>query len=89
MPETVLERAHEKFAEQTQRFSRATSAITDAVENGLEMAKRAGKRGSDAVEEFMDDTTQRIKRHPTETVIMAFAAGFIMGGFVSWMTRRR
>ncbi len=87
MAEAVMER--ERIAEPAHRLSRATSAITEAWETSLEMAKRAGKKGSDAVEEFMDDTTQRIKRHPTETVVMAFAAGFILGGFVSWMTRRK
>ncbi len=87
MAEAVLER--ERVAEPAHRFSRATSAIADAIDNSLDFAKRTGKRGSDAVEEFMEDTTQRIKRHPTETVVMAFAAGFLVGGFVSWMTRRK
>ncbi len=89
MPETVLERTKERLAETGHRFSRATSAVADAIEDGLDMAKRAGKRSSDAVEELMDDTMQRIKRHPTETVVMAFAAGFLLGGFLCWVSRRR
>ncbi len=62
--------------------------VADAVEEGFDLAKRLGKRSGDAAEELMEDTSQRIRRHPTETVVMAFAAGFFIGGFISWLTRR-
>lgn len=55
------------------QVSRTASAFADAIENGIDAAKRVGKRGSDAAEEFMDDTILRIKRHPVETVVAAFA----------------
>jgi ElaB/YqjD/DUF883 family membrane-anchored ribosome-binding protein len=86
---TVLEKTGEQIAEGVHKVSRATSAVAGALEDSIAMAKRVGKKGSDAAEEFMDDTTQRIKRHPIETVMMAFAAGFIAGAFVSWMARHR
>ena len=85
MPETV-----EKVdAPCTETIHKVIVKLADAVDEGIDVAKRVGKRSSDAAEELMDDTAQRIKRHPTETVVMAFAAGFFLGGFVSWMTRRR
>ncbi len=61
----------------------------DAIEESIGVAKSVGKRSSDAAEEFMDDTMQRIRRHPVETVVMAFSAGFILGGFLCWMSGRK
>ncbi len=61
--------------------------IADALEDGIDMAKIVGKRTSDAAEEFMDDNVQRIKRHPVETVVTAFVAGFVIGGFLCWMSK--
>ena len=89
MPESVLEKANAQVAQSIHKVSRSTAAFADAVEGGMDVAKRIGKHGSDVVEELMDDTTQRIKRHPAETVVAAFAVGFIVGGFVDWLTRRR
>jgi F0F1-type ATP synthase assembly protein I len=51
--------------------------------------KRAAKQGGDAAEEFLNDTTQRIQRHPVLTVAATFAAGLTVGAFVGWMIRRR
>jgi len=62
--------------------------LTEAVTDGLETAKKVGKQTSDAAEELMDDTAERIRRHPAETVVFAFVVGFLIGGFVSWLTRR-
>ncbi len=67
---------------------RMRSVIADAIEDSIDVAKLVGKRSSDAAEEFMDDNMQRIKRHPIETVVMAFSAGFLLGGFLCWMSKR-
>jgi ElaB/YqjD/DUF883 family membrane-anchored ribosome-binding protein len=71
------------------------SRFTDLVDEGINTAKRVGKQTSDAVEELMDDTALRIKRHPIETVAGAFAAGLVVGGFLcsltmlGWFMRRK
>ncbi len=69
--------------------SRAAAALADAVEDSLAAAKRIGIDTSEAAEQLMDDTSQRIKRHPAETVIGAFAAGMMLGAFLGWLTHRR
>lgn len=89
MPETVLERADARIAESIHKMSRATAAVADAVDDGLDVAKRVGKRSSDAVEELMEDNEQRIKRHPVETLVAAFAMGVFVGGFIDCLVRRR
>ena len=63
--------------------------FADVVDDGIEAAKRVGKHASDATEELMDDTMNRVKRHPVESLVMVFALGFIMGGLVDWLTRRK
>jgi hypothetical protein len=63
--------------------------LSDVVSEGLDDAKRVGKQTSDAAEQLMDDTAERIRRHPAESIVMVFVAGFIMGGFVSWLVRQR
>lgn len=59
MPQPVLERTGEHIAELAARHH-ATAALANAIEDGIEAAKRAAKQGGDAAEEFLDDTTKRL-----------------------------
>ena len=89
MSQTVVERTAEHIAESGHQASRATSAIADAIEDGVGVVKRAAKQGGDAAEEFLDDTAQRIQRHPVLTVAATFAVGFTAGALIGWMMKRR
>ena len=89
MSQTVAERAAEHIAESAHQASRATSAVAEAIEDGVGIARRATKRGGDAAEEFLDDTTQRIQRHPVLTLATTFALGFTAGALIGWMIKRR
>jgi ElaB/YqjD/DUF883 family membrane-anchored ribosome-binding protein len=89
MSQTVLDRTAEHIAESAHQASRATSAVADAIGNGVGAVRRAAKQGGDAAEEFLDDTTQRIQRHPVLTVATTFAVGFTAGALVGWMLKRR
>jgi ElaB/YqjD/DUF883 family membrane-anchored ribosome-binding protein len=89
MAQSVLERTGEQVAESARKASRATSAIADAIEDGVEAARRFAKQGGDAAEEFLDDTTKRIQRHPVETVVTTFAIGMAAGVLIGWMVKRR
>lgn len=89
MTGNVLDKMDERAAESIHKVSRTTAAVADAFESGIDVAKRVGKRGSDAAEELMDDTVLRIKRHPVETVVTAFALGFAFGGLVDRLIRRK
>lgn len=89
MSQTVAERAAEHIAESAHQASRATSAVAEAIEDGVGVVRRAAKRGGDAAEEFLDDTTQRIQRHPVLTVATTFAVGFAAGALIGWMIKRK
>jgi len=89
MPQSVLERSAERIAESAHQASRATSAVADAIEDGVGVVRRAAKEGGDAAEEFLNDTTQRLQRHPVLTIATTFAVGFTAGTLVGWMMKRR
>jgi hypothetical protein len=86
---SATEKAAEKIEESIHKIPRATSMFADVVDDGIEVVKRVGKHTSDATEELMDDTANRVKRHPVESLVMVFALGFIFGGLVDWLTRRK
>ncbi len=89
MSQTVVERTAEHIAESAHQASRATSEVADAIRDGVGVVRRAAKQGGDAAEEFLDDTTQRLQRHPVLTVATAFAVGFTAGALIGWMMKRR
>lgn len=88
MSQTVVEQTAERIADTARHASRATSAVADAIEDGVGVVKRAAKQGGDAAEEFLSDTTQRIQRHPALTVATTFAVGFTAGALIGWMIKR-
>jgi ElaB/YqjD/DUF883 family membrane-anchored ribosome-binding protein len=89
MSRTVAERTAEHIQESAHQASRATNAVADAIEDGVGVARRAAKQGGDAAEEFLNDTTQRIQRHPVLTLATTFAIGVTAGTLMGWMMKRR
>jgi hypothetical protein len=89
MSQTVLERTAEQIGKSVHQASRATGVIADAIEDGVEVARRAAKQGGDAAEEFLDDTSQRLQRHLLLTVATTFAVGVTAGTLIGWMMKRR
>jgi ElaB/YqjD/DUF883 family membrane-anchored ribosome-binding protein len=87
--ENILEKADAQVAESIRKFSRATSAMADSIDEGVGVIQRAIKRSGDRAEELMDDTTQRVKRHPIETIAATLAFGLVAGAFIGWMMKRR
>jgi hypothetical protein len=86
--QTVVERTAEQIGKSARQASRATSAIADAIEDGVGVVRRAAKQGGDTTEEFLDDTTQRLQRHLVVTVATTFAIGVTAGALIGWMMKR-
>jgi hypothetical protein len=89
MAENIVEKADEQVAESMRKLSRATSAMAGAIDEGVGVIRLAVKRSGDLAEELMDDTTQRVKRHPVEATAATFTLGVIVGGLIGWMVSRR
>jgi hypothetical protein len=89
MAQSILEQTGEQITETARTASRATSAVADALEDGVGAARRVAKQSGDAAEELLDDTKKRLQRHPTETIVATFAAGIAAGIGIGWIMRRR
>ena len=96
MAQAVVEQASEFIAESVQQASRATGAIADAFQDGLgearravKVARRAVKQGGEAAEEFLNDTSRSVKRHPMQTIAITFAVGATVGAVFAWAIKRR
>ena len=87
--ENMVEKADAQVSESIRKLSRASSAMADAIDEGVGVIKRAVKRSGDVAEELLDDTTQRVKRHPMETMAATLAVGLVAGVFIGWMIKRR
>ena len=88
MSKTVAERTAEQISKSIHQASRATSAVADAIEDGVGVVRRAAKKSGDVAEEFVDDTTLRIQRNLALTVATTFALGLASGAIIGWMRRR-
>ena len=86
LKENISKAAHEAEERLTQ-FSkeavRMKSTIGEAIEDGKNTARRAVKHGYRAAEDFVDDTTHRIKRDPLRALGLTFVAGVAAG----WLLR--
>ena len=89
MAENILEKAETQVAACIHRLSRASSAMADVIDESMGVIKRAVKRSGDVAEELMDDTAQRVKRHPVETMAATFGLGLVAGVFIGWMISRK
>jgi hypothetical protein len=84
-----MDRMADHISESAHQASRATSAITDAIEDGVGVVRNAAKQSGDAAEEFLNHTTQRLQRHLALTVATTFAIGVTAGAFIGWIMKRR
>ena len=89
MSQTLIERTADNIAEPAHQASRATGAIADAIEDGVGVVRHAAKQGCDASEQFLNETTHRLQRHPALTVATTFAAGAMVGALIGWTMKRR
>jgi len=89
MAENIVDKAEAQVAESIRKLTRATTAMAEAIDEGVGAIKLAVKRSGDLAEEMMDDTTQRVKRHPVESVVATFTLGLIVGGLIGWMASRK
>jgi hypothetical protein len=81
-------KADDQVAESIRKLSRAASSMAEAIDEGTDVVKHAIKRSGDVAEELLDETTQRVKRHPVETMAATFALGVVVGGFLGWLVGR-
>lgn len=74
---------------EVERLKTAMSdAVSVALEDGVDAAKRAAKRGLHKVEDLTDEAAYRIKRNPLRAVALGIGIGLGIGTLLSWLASR-
>ncbi len=76
-------------ADATRIGERVGERMSDAIEEGYVVARRAVRRGRHAAEDLIDETSYRIKRDPLSAVAVTFGVGLGLGSIVGWLLTRR
>ncbi len=69
--------------------SKLRTMVGDAVEEGVRSANQAIRRGRHAAEDVVEEVKHTVKQKPFQAVGLAFAAGVLAGGFLTWFGLRR
>jgi ElaB/YqjD/DUF883 family membrane-anchored ribosome-binding protein len=64
-------------------------AMAEAMGDRMNTARRAVKHGYRATEDFVDDTTHRIKRDPLRAVGLSLVSGMALGMTLGWLVLHR
>lgn len=67
---------------------RVKEAAADAVEHGIDAAKRALKQGRRAGEDLVDDAEHQVKQHPLSTLGALFSIGLGLGAVIGILLTR-
>jgi ElaB/YqjD/DUF883 family membrane-anchored ribosome-binding protein len=69
--------------------SKIRNIVTDAVEDSVRTATQAIRNGRHAAEDAVEEVKHTVKQRPFEAVGLAFVAGALVGGFLTWIGLRR
>jgi ElaB/YqjD/DUF883 family membrane-anchored ribosome-binding protein len=89
MAQSLVDKTCERIDQTVREASRVTSAVADAIENGVRVAKRATKQGREVAEDLMDNSTLRVRQNPLATITVTLAAGFAIGMLAGLAMRRK
>ena len=78
-----------KLAHLTAKAAEGKILAEDLVEIGKRKAQRVFRRGYEAGEDYLDDTTHYIKHHPWQSIGVAMGIGLSVGFLSGFLTRRR
>jgi len=84
----VLEKAA-KVEDTVRGASKIRSMVTDVVEDGVRSANQAIRHGRYAAEDTLEEVKHTVKQRPFEAVGVAFAAGVLAGGLLTWIGLRK
>jgi len=80
--------AQQRLAHFAKEAVQMKPSIAERIEDSMKTARRAVKHGYHAAEDFVDDTTHRMKRDPLRVLGICFAAGVAAGWLLPHRVRR-
>jgi ElaB/YqjD/DUF883 family membrane-anchored ribosome-binding protein len=86
MAKSIVDKGSDYIGESVRKASQFSSSVADAVEDGIDVAKRVARDSRDAVGDFVDDTTKQVKRRPIESIMISMAVGLALGFLIGRAT---
>lgn len=77
-----------KFAHLAARAAEGKMLAEDLAEIGKRKAQRMIRKGVEASEDCLDETTYRIKHHPWQSIGIAAGVGAFVGVLLGWSCSR-
>ena len=77
-----------KLAHLTAKAAEGKILAEDLVEIGKRKAQRMIRKGYEAGEDYLDDTTHYVKHHPWQSLGVALGVGFVLGLAGGLLARR-
>ena len=65
-----------------------SDAVSVVLEDGVDAAKRAAKRGLHKAQDLTDEAAYRIKRNPLRSVVLGVGIGLGIGTLLGWLASR-
>lgn len=65
--------------------SKIKSFVAEVVEDSVHSARQAMEGARHVAEDLVEEAQHTVKQRPFETVGVAFAAGIVTGGLLSWV----
>lgn len=84
----VTAQVGEQFAQAGVEMDRMKVKMAQAVDDGVEAARRVVKRGRNVAEDMIDDTAYAIKHEPLKSVAITFGVGIGLGVVIGWLIHR-
>lgn len=69
--------------------SKIRNIVSDAVEDGVRSASQAIRHSRYAAEDGVKEVKHAVKQKPFQAIGIAFAAGVLAGGALTWIGLRR
>ena len=89
MAQNVVDKTADYITDSAHHAARATGLLADAIDDGVKVVRRAARHGSDAAEEFLNDTTKLVQRNLWATMAVTLMVGVMSGAMFGWMMKRR
>ena len=77
-----------KFAHLAARAAEGKTLVEDLAEIGKRKAQRMMRRGREAGEDYLEETTHYLKHHPWQSVGIAAGVGAFVGLLFGWTCSR-
>lgn len=84
----VTAQVGEQLAYAGMEVDRMKVKMAQAVDDGVDAARKAVKRSRHAAEDMIDETAYKIKHDPLQSVAITFGIGLGLGVLIGWILGR-